>query len=284
MPDEDEILVRVRGAGVNPVDASVREGRFGRGGKLPLIPGYDIAGTVEKVGAKVTKFKEGDEVFAYIALARGGGYAQYATVKEAEAAAKPGKIGFEEAAGVPLAGLTAWQALVDTAHIAKGQTVLIHGGSGGVGSMAVQIAKSRGAKVIATASGKNQDLLRELGADVAVNYESQKFEDAAKEVDVVLDAVGGATRDRSWGCLKKGGILVSIVGQPDQKAAGEHGVRGVGILVKPDGGELGQLGELIEKGKIKPAPTEVMPLSEAAKAQQQAATRHTRGKIVLKPE
>lgn len=283
-PEPDELLVRVKGAGVNPVDASIREGRFGKGARLPFAPGSDVAGIVEEVGEKVTKYKKGDEVFAYLALARGGAYAQYCIVKEAEAAPKPQRISFEEAAGVPLAGLTAWQALVDTAHIKPGQTVLIHGGSGGVGTMAIQIARSRGCRVIATASGKNQDVLRDMKADVAIDYETQKFEDQARNVDVVLDMVGGQTRDRSWACLKEGGTLVSIVGQPDQQAAASHHVTAVGILVKPDGPELAQIGELIDKSKIKPAPTQVMPLSEAAKAQTQAATRHTRGKIVLKPE
>jgi len=242
---------------------------------------------VEEAGAKVTRFKKGDEVFAYLAISRGGGYAQYAAVKEAEAAAKPKDATFEQAAGVPLVALTAWQALVDTAKVGKGQTVLVHGGSGGVGSMAVQIAKVKGARVIATASGRNQDLLKKLGANEAVDYEKQKFEDVAKRgggVDVVLDAVGGETRERSWGCLKKGGILVSIVGQPDAKAAGEHGVRAVGILVKPNAEQLAEIGGLIEGEKIKPAPTEVMPLSEAGKAQEKVAQRHTRGKVVLRVE
>ena len=284
LPADDELLIRVKGAGVNPVDASIREGKFGRGGKLPMTAGYDVAGIVEEVGEKVTMFKKGDEIYAYLALARGGGYAQFCIVKESEAAVRPGRITFEEAAGIPLTALTAWQALVDTAHIKAGQTVLIHGGSGGVGTMAIQIAKSRGCRVVATASGKNQDVLREMKADVCVDYETQKFEDHAKEVDAVLDMVGGATRERSWGCLKKGGILVSIVGPPDQKVAAEHGVRAVGILVKPDGAELGEIAQLIDKGRIKPAPTRVMPLTDAAKAQEQAATRHTRGKIVLKPE
>src|ERR1044071_7633894 len=130
-PEPDELLVRVNGAGVNPVDAAIREGKFGKGGKLPLTPGYDVAGIVEEVGEKVSKFKKGDEVFAYLALSRGGGYAQFCIVKESEAAIKPQRISFEEAAGVPLAGLTAWQALVDTGHIKAGQTVLIHGGSRG---------------------------------------------------------------------------------------------------------------------------------------------------------
>lgn len=284
-PEPDELLVRVKAAGVNPVDGLVRQGGMGaRGAKLPMTPGFDVAGVVERVGEKVTRFKAGDEVFAYLALSRGGGYAQYATVKESEAAAKPANVSFDDAGGVPLVALTAWQALVDTAKVEKGQRVLIHGGSGGVGSMAIQIARVKGATVYATASGKNQDLLKQLGANTPINYDSQKFEDIAKDCDVVLDTVGGPTRDRSWACLKKGGILVSIVGQPDKSAAASHDVRAAGILVKPNSDELAQIAKLMEAEKIKPAPTTVMPLSEAAKAHEQIATKHTRGKIVLKPE
>ena len=282
-PADDELLVRVKGAGVNPVDASIREGRF-KAAAYPFTPGSDVAGIVEDVGAKVTRFKKGDETFAYLALTRGGAYAQYCIVKESEAANKPARISFEDAAGIPLTALTAYQALIDTAQLKDGQTVLIHGGSGGVGTMAIQIAKVHNCKVFATASGKNQDLLRELGADTAIDYETQKFEEIAKDCDVVLDAVGGETRNRSWECLKKGGFLVSIVGAPDPKAAADHGVQSAGILVKPNAPELGEIAQLIDQGKLKAAPTQVMPLTKAAEAQTQAATRHTRGKIVLKPE
>jgi NADPH:quinone reductase-like Zn-dependent oxidoreductase len=283
-PEPDELLVRVKAAGVNPVDAMVRQSGMGGRAKLPFTPGFDVAGVVERVGEKVTKFKPGDEVFAYLALSRGGGYAQFATVKESEAAAKPTNISFDEAGGVPLVALTAWQALVDTAKVDKGQRVLIHGGSGGVGSMAIQIARVKGATVFATASGKNQDLLKALGANTAINYETQKFEEIAKDCDIILDTVGGPTRDRSYACLKKGGILVTIVGQPDKSAAEKHGARATNILVKPDASQLAQIAKLLQDEKIKPAPTQTMPLSDAAKAHEQIATKLTRGKIVLKPE
>src|SRR4029077_2335209 len=171
----------------------LREGKYQKIFKmqLPWIPGYDIAGTVEKVGSKITKFHVGDPVYAFIYIPTGGGYAEYALAKEAETAPKPATISFAEAAGVPSVALTAWQALVDKGNVQSGQTVLIHGASGGIGLFAIPIAKIRGAKVFATASTANQDFLKQLGADIAIDYKTQKFEDIAKDVDVVIDAVGG---------------------------------------------------------------------------------------------
>jgi len=281
---EDEILVRVIAAGVNPVDAAARSQKFGQflHIKLPAIPGYDIAGIVEKAGAKITKFKPGDPVYAYIALDKGGGYAQYAVATEKEAAAKPQSLTYVEAAAVPLVAETAWQALIDTARLSAGQTVLIHGGSGGVGSFAIQIAKARGAKVMATASTANQDLLKQLGADVAIDYTKQKFEDVAKDVDVVLDSVGKDTLARSYGVVKKGGFIVSIVGRPDPTQLEKHGIHGASISVEPNSSELAEIGRLIDEKKIKVIVSQTFPVAEAAKAQEQIATHHTRGKIVLK--
>jgi len=281
---EDEILVRVIAAGVNPVDAAARSQKFGQflHIKLPAIPGYDIAGIVEKAGAKITKFKPGDPVYAYIALDKGGGYAQYAVATEKEAAAKPQSLTYVEAAAVPLVAETAWQALIDTARLSAGQTVLIHGGSGGVGSFAIQIAKARGAKVMATASTANQDLLKQLGADVAIDYTKQKFEDVAKDVDVVLDSVGKDTLARSYGVVKKGGFIVSIVGRPDPTQLEKHGIHGASISVEPNSSELAEIGRLSDEKKIKVIVSQTFPVAEAAKAQEQIATHHTRGKIVLK--
>jgi NADPH:quinone reductase-like Zn-dependent oxidoreductase len=203
-PKEDEALVRVIASGVNPADPLTLSGKYARefGTHLPLIPGYDIAGVVEKTGAKVTKLKAGDAVYGYPTF--GGGWAEYVTVRQWEVAAKPKTLDFAEAAAVPMGALTAWQALVDTAQLQPGQTILVHGGSGGVGSFAVQIAKARGARVIATASTANQDLLKQLGADVAIDYTKTRFEDVAKDVDAVLDPVGRETLARSYGVLKKG--------------------------------------------------------------------------------
>src|SRR5207237_10875588 len=200
---------------------------------------------------------------------------------ETETALKPKTINFAEAAAVPLAALTAWQALIDAAKLSPGQTVLIHGGSGGVGSFAIQIAKTRGAKVIATASTPNQDLLKQLGADVAVDYTKQKFEDVAKDVDVVLDSVGKDTLARSYGVVKKGGFIATLVSRVDQAELDKHGIRGASISVTPDSAELVEIGKLIDAKKIKVIVSQTFPLAEAAKAQAQADTHHTRGKIVL---
>jgi len=283
-PKENQILVRVIAAGVNPVDGAARSEKYAKffGIRLPFIPGYDIAGVVEKTGGKVTKFKAGDSVYAYIGLGEGGGYAQYAVVTEEEAAPKPKSLTYESAAAVPVVALTAWQALIDTANLSAGQTVLIHGGSGGVGSFAIQIAKARGAKVIATASTANQDFLKQLGAEVAIDYTKQKFEEVAKSVDVVLDSVGKDTLVRSYGIVKKGGFVVTLVARIDDAELTKHGIRGASLSVKPDSNELAEIGKLIDEGKIKVVISQTFPLSEAMKAQEQVATGHTRGKIVLR--
>ncbi len=269
-PKENEALVRVIASGVNPADPLTLSGKYALefGTHLPLIPGYDIAGIVEKTGVKVTKF--------------GGGWAEYVTVTEGEVAAKPASLNFTEAAAVPMGALTAWQALVDVAQLRAGQTILIHGSSGGVGSFAVQIAKARGARVIATASTANQDLLKQLGADVAIDYTKTRFEEIAKDVDAVLDPVGKETLARSYGVVKKGGIVMSLVARPDPVELKKHGIRGAGISVHPDAEDLAEIAHLIDAGKIKPVVTKVLPLSEGIAAQQQAATHHTRGKLVLR--
>jgi len=280
-PKEDEALVRVIASGVNPADPLTLSGKYARefGTRLPLIPGYDIAGIVEKTGPNVTKLKAGDAVYGYPTF--GGGWADYVTVKEWEVAAKPKSLNFVEAASVPMGALTAWQALVDVAKLHAGQTILIHGGSGGVGSFAVQIAKARGARVIATASTANQDLLRQLGADVAVDYAKTRFDDVAKDVDAVLDPVGKETLARSYDVVKKGGIVMSLVARPDPVELKKRGIHGAGISAHPDAADLAEIGQLIDAGKIKPIVTQILPLSEAITAQQQAATHHTRGKVVL---
>ena len=281
-PKEDEVLVRVIASGVNPADPLTLSGKYARefGTHLPLIPGYDIAGVVEKTGAKVTNLKAGDAVYGYPTF--GGGWAEYVTVKQWEVAAKPKTLNFAEAAAVPMGALTAWQALVDTAQLHPGQTILVHGGSGGVGSFAVQIAKTRGARVIATASTANQDLLKQLGADVAIDYTKTRFEDVAKDVDAVLDPVGKETLARSYGVVKKGGIVMSLVARPDPVELEKRGIRGAAISVHPDAEDLAEIARLIDAGKIKPVVTEVLPLSEAIAAQRQAETHHTRGKLVLR--
>jgi NADPH:quinone reductase-like Zn-dependent oxidoreductase len=281
-PKENEILVRVIASGVNPADPLILNGKYAKefGTHLPLVLGYDMAGVVVRAGAKVTKLRVGDPVYAY--LLWGGGWAEYCISNEGESAIKPKSLGFIDASAVPLAALTAWQALIDIGKIESGQTVLIHGGSGGVGSFAIQIAKARGARVIATASTVNQDLLKQLGADVAIDYTKQKFEEIVHDVNLVLDPVGRDTLARSYGVVKKGGIVVTIVSRCDETELKKHETRGASLSSHSDSGELGEITKLIDGGKIKPIVTEVLPLTDAAKADAQAETHHTRGKIVLK--
>src|SRR6266516_935446 len=243
-PEENQALVRVIASGVHPADPLTLSGKYARefGTHLPLIPGYDIAGIVEKTGVKVTKLKAGDAIYGYPTF--GGGWAEYVTVTEGEVAAKPASLSFTEAAAVPMGALTAWQALVDVAQLHAGQSILIHGGSGGVGSFAVQIAKARGAHVIATASTANQDLLKQLGADVAIDYTKTKFEEIAKDVDAVLDTVGRDTIARSYAVVKKGGIITTIASRPDPAQLEKYGIRGTSIWSRPEAAELSEITKL----------------------------------------
>jgi NADPH:quinone reductase-like Zn-dependent oxidoreductase len=281
-PKENEVLVRVIASGVNPADPLILGGKYAQafGTHLPLVLGYDAAGIVVKTGAKISRLKVGDAVYAYLLM--GGGWAEYCITNEAEAALKPASLTFTEAAAVPLAALTAWQALIGSAKLSAGQTVLIHGGSGGVGSFAIQIAKTRGARVIATASTKNQDLLKELGADVTIDYTTSRFEDVAKDVDVVLDPVGGNTLARSYAVVKPGGIIVTLVARCDPAELEKHNIRGESLASHPDAADLVEITKLFDAKKLRAVVTETMPLSDAPKATRQAATHHTRGKIVMK--
>src|SRR5947208_8715170 len=266
-PNDDEALVRVIASSVNPADPLTLSGKYAKefGTHLPLIPGYDIAAVVEKTGANVTKLKVGDPVYGYPTF--GGGWADYVTVKESEVAAKPKSLNFVESAAVPMGALTAWQALVDVAKLQPGQTILIHGGSGGVGNFAVQIAKARGARVIATASTANQELLKQLGADQAIDYTKTKFEGIVNDVDAVLDPIGKDTLARSYPVVKKGGIVMSLVARPDPAELEKHGIRGAGISVHADADDLTEIAQLIDAGKSKSIVTEVLPLTDAVKEQ-----------------
>ena len=281
-PAEDEVLIGVVSASINPVDVAIRKGYLAKlVGNFPLILGMDAAGIVEKAGNKVTKYKVGDPVFALFTLKGEGGYAEFVTAKEDELAPKPSAVSFAQAAGVGATGATAWEALIDTANLRAGQAVLIHGGSGGVGHLAIQIAKARGAKVFATASTANQEFLRQMGADIAIDYTRTRFEDVAKEVDVVLDTVGGDTLERSYGVVKKGGIIVSIVDEPKPAALEAHGFRGVTLRCTPKAGVLEELSKLMEAKKLTPVISQTFAMANAVQAQDQIATGHTRGKIVL---
>jgi len=280
----DEVLVRVHAAGVNPLDWKVRAGyvKDWLPHRLPLIPGWDVSGVVEAVGPDVTAFKIGDAVYGMLHFGRDGAYAEYVAAGIRTLALKPSSLDHVRAAAVPLAALTAWQSLFDSASLSAGQTVLIHGAAGGVGHFAVQFAKWKRAKVIGTASVGNESFLRELGADNVIDYRTTRFEEAVSDVDVVLDTIGGETQQRSWQVLKKGGILVATLGISSPGAPGEHGVRGAGVSVHPDPAQLARIAALIDAGDLKPVISAVLPLTEAARAHELSQTGHVGGKIVLK--
>jgi NADPH:quinone reductase-like Zn-dependent oxidoreductase len=285
-PGPGEVLIKAHAASVNPIDWKVRAGYMKDFIPLPLpfTPGWDVSGVVEAVGSGVTQFKKDDEVYARPNIMHDGygGYAEYAVAKETETALKPKSIDHVQAATIPVAAVTAWRALFDTAGLEKGQRVLIHGAAGGVGSFAVQLAKWKGAHVIGTASAKNQTFLRELGADEPIDYENSRFDDVVQDVDVVLDPIGGETQKRSWKVLKKGGILVSIVAPPSTEEATKHGVRSAFISANADTSVLREIARVIDSGKLKPIVETVLPLSEARKAHELNESGHARGKIVLK--
>jgi NADPH:quinone reductase-like Zn-dependent oxidoreductase len=283
-PGEGEVRIRVHAATVNPIDWNVREGHMKDfwPHKFPLILGWDLSGVVEELGKGASRFKIGDEVYSVPDPTRNGAYADYIVVRESELALKPNSLHHIRAAAVPLAALTAWQSLVDTAQLQPGQRVLIHGGSGGVGHFAVQLAKWKGAYVIATASTKNQELLRELGADEMIDYTRQRIEDVARKIDIVLDPIGGDTQERSWQVLKKGGILLSVVQPPSADKAKALGIQAVFVASHPNGAELAKIAELIDSGDLKPIVNRILPLSEARRAHELSQTGHAHGKIVLR--
>src|SRR6267378_631137 len=235
-----------------------------------------------RVHAAEGRFKIGDEVYSLPDPTRNGAYADYIVVREPELALKPNSLHHIRAAAVPLVALTAWQALFDTAQLQPGQRVLIHAGSGGVGHLAVQLAKWKGAHVFATASSKNQELLRRLRVDDAIDYTKQKFEDFARDVDVVLDTIGGETLERSWSVLKRGGNLVSLVQPPSEEKAKELGVRATMLGAQPSGAQLEEIAKIIDSGRLVPVIDRILPLSEVRRAHELSQSGHTPGKIVLR--
>jgi NADPH:quinone reductase-like Zn-dependent oxidoreductase len=282
-----EVLIRVHAAGVNPIDWKVREGHMKDfwPHKFPLIPGWDLSGVVEEIGpgpAAAGRFKKGDEVYSVPDASRDGAYAEYIVVRESELALKPKSLHHVRAAAVPLAAVTAWQALFDAGQLKRGQRVLIHGGSGGVGHVAVQLAKWKGAHVLATASTKNQELLRELGVDEPIDYTKQNFEDVARDVDLVLDLIGGETQERSWSVLKKGGVLLSLVQPPSVEKAKALGVRAAFVAGHPSGAQLAEIAKIIDSGQLAPVIDRILPLSEVRRAHELSKSGHTHGKIVLR--
>ncbi|MFD8026768.1 NADP-dependent oxidoreductase [Streptomyces lavendulae] len=280
-PGLGEVLVRVHAAGVNPVDWKTRaSGGLITWRETPIV-GWDVSGTVEAVGPGVTLYAPGDEVYGMPLFPRqAGGYAEYVVAPARHFARKPGSLGHVEAAALPLAALTAWQALVDTAGVSAGQRVLVHAAAGGVGHLAVQIAKARGAYVIGTASAAKHELLRGLGADEVIDYRTTDFEDAVADVDVVVDAIGGDHGERSLKVLRPGGHLVTLPG-PDGVPADPVGVHASWVLVEPDLKGLEEITALVERGLLKPLIDTVLPLEQAAKAHEIGELGRTTGKIVL---
>jgi NADPH:quinone reductase-like Zn-dependent oxidoreductase len=283
-PIATEVLVRVHAAGVNPVDAKTRAGgKFLAG--LPFVPGWDVAGTVEEVGYGVTRFAPGDRVFGMPWFPReAGAYADYVTAPSRHFVAAPPELDDVHAAALPLAGLTAWQTLVDTASVTAGTRVLVHAAAGGVGHLAVQIARARGAHVIGTARAEKHAFLSALGADEAVDYTETRFEDAVADVDVVLDLVGGESSLRSLGVLRRGGLLIAVPsgGEDDLfGAARERGVRATSFLVEPDHAGLEALVGLVADGRLRVEVAETFALAEAARAHELLEAGRSRGKIVL---
>src|SRR6266566_4628786 len=283
-PGEGEVLIRVHAATVNPIDRRVREGHMKDfwPHKFPFILGWDLSGVVEELGRGASRFKISDEVYSLPDPTRNGAYADYIVVREPELALKPNSLHHIRAAAVPLAALTAWQSLFETAQLQPGQRVLIHAGSGGVGHFAVQLAKWKGAYVFATASTKNQDLLRKLGVDEPIDYTQQRFDDIARKIDIVLDTLGGETQERSWSVLKRGGNLVSLVQPPSEEKAKELGVRAAIIGAQPNGAQLAEIAKIIDSGKLTPIINRFIPLSEARRAHELTQSGHSHGKIALR--
>jgi NADPH:quinone reductase-like Zn-dependent oxidoreductase len=285
-PIETEIRVRVLATSVNQVDVKNRAGH-GPLTELPFTPGWDVAGVVDEIGGRVTRFAFGDEVLGMPWFPReAGAYAEYVTAPSRQFVRKPTALSMAEAGALPLVGLTAWQTLVDVADVKPGQRVLVHAASGGVGHLAVQIAKARGAHVIGTASADSHATLRELGADVLIDYTTTRFEDVVSGVDVVLDLVGGDNLLRSIDVLRPDGLLIAIPSGTSPEvtdAAKRAGVRATGFIVEPDQVGLDGLVQLVESGRLRVIVDRRFALEDAAKAHERAGGDHGMGKIVMTP-
>jgi NADPH:quinone reductase-like Zn-dependent oxidoreductase len=282
-PGIGEALIRVHATTINPFDCAVRAGYMGQyfNYTFPLVLGTDVSGVVEEVGAGVTDLSPGDVVYTRAGIYRDGAHAEYVLALASDVVAKPQSLDHTNAAALPHVTLTAWQGLIEFADLSEGQTVLIHAAAGGVGHIAVQLAKWRGAKVIGTAS-INLPYLEELGVDQAIDYSTTSFEDVVKDVDVVLDLLGGETQQRSWKVLKPGGILLSTVQPPSQELALAHGVRQKMIGTSPPVRKvLTEASKMVDDGWLKPHVSAILALHDIKKAHEMIETRHTRGKIVL---
>lgn len=280
-PGEGEVLIRVRAASVNPVDYKMRQGGYRRAKiELPATLGRDVSGTVEAVGPGAGGVRVGEDVYAFLG-ARGGGYAEYAIARAGEVARKPARLDEVHAAAVPLAGETAWQALFDHGRLEPGERVLIHGAAGGVGHLAVQFAKVRGARVIATGRGGDAELLRTLGADEVIDADAERFEDRVRDIDLVIDLVGGEIQQRSWPVLKDGGRLVSTLAEPSPDEARAKRAKGVVFMAEPRAEQLAEMARLFDDGKVRVEVETVLPLAEARRAHERLERQLTRGKVVL---
>ncbi|WP_244448092.1 NADP-dependent oxidoreductase [Neorhizobium vignae] len=278
-PQESEVLVKVKAAGVNPIDWKIRSGAGERlGMKLPIHMGGELVGRVEKLGVGVEDFELGEIIFGMVHT---GGFAEYAVAKSANMVRAPSNLDTVSAAALPLAGSTAWQAIFGEAGLSKGQRLLITNSSGGVGSLAIQFAKARGAHVTAVASARNEDFVRGLGADAFIDYKAQPFEQVAQDMDVVLDTVGGDTFVRAFETLKKGGFMVTVVAFPGDEAE-RHGVKVKRSYTVPSAPNLIAIRKLVEKGQVTPHIEAVFPLAEIKDALALSESGRARGKIVLR--
>jgi alcohol dehydrogenase len=306
-PGPDDLLVRVRAASVNPLDFKIQSGgvKVVTPYQMPLVLGNDLSGDVEAVGARVTRFKPGDAVYARLDKDRIGAFAEWALVRQNAAALKPVRLDYRQAASLPLVGLTAWQALVDIAQLRPGMKVLIHAGSGGVGTIAIQLAKHLGAKVATTASARNHELVRSLGADLVIDYKTTRFEEMARDQDIVFDTQGGETLLRSFDAVRAGGVVVTVGGRPDGKWARGWGlslplVWVLTLLARPitqrakrrparfeylfmhaSGEELDQISRLVEEGAIRPVIDRTFPFDQTAEAVAYTESGRAVGKVVI---
>ncbi|MGE7889550.1 NADP-dependent oxidoreductase [Bacillus cereus] len=306
--NEDEVLAEIHAASINPIDFKIRDGKVKMLLKyeMPLILGNDFSGVIVKVGAKVTHFKVGDEIYARPRKNKIGTFAEYIAIHEADVALKPKNLSFEEAASIPLVGLTSYQALHDIMHLQKGQKILIHAGSGGVGTFAIQLAKIIGATVTTTASEAGSDLVKSLGADEIINYKTEKFEDILTNFDAVFDTIGGATLEKSFNIIKSGGNIVSVSGMPNARFGKEFGsgffktllfslaskkltalekkynAQYSFLFMKPSGDQLRTIANYIEAGEIKPVIDRVFPFEDAQEAMEYSEAGRAKGKIIVK--
>ena len=281
---QDDMLIRVHAAGVNPADCQFRRGDYRSIAPLPMpaILGWDVAGTVEHLGSQATGFQVGDPVFAMCEMGRDGAYAEFVAIRATNVAPAPKSLSLTAAAGVPLAALTAWQAVFDLGKLTSGQTVLIHAAAGGVGLFAVQLARLAGARVTATARPENHELLRSLGAERCVDYRNSDWASALRDFDLVIDGAGGVTRDKSWDVLREGGMLVAVAMPPANSGeATGRGRRASTAQVVPSGARLREIGEMIDAGRLKVIIDSEYPLADVAAAHARSESRQARGKIVL---